>query len=245
MKLNKSQREVLDKQFQASFNDIMLEEAFKREYNEAYRKMGSEFLQQQGFPKYVDVDKENVLDVVITPKSDTNVFVDYIENANVIESAEEFEAVRNDAEFFIEIILNNINQTKIVFRAKASPEEFLDRYPTESYLAKSMASSFSKSEIETRLKESNEFKEEVKIAASEEGFGNNVKLTNKDYRIEDVRPKVSYDSLAERVLDSGYFNSSETVKSFIANQFHKLLIQQRLVDYTIRITKDPQDQEEE
>lgn len=244
MKLNKSQREVLNKQFQASFYDITLEETFKREYNEAYRQMGSEILRQQGFPKYVDVNKEDVFDIVIMPKSDTNVFVDYIENANIIESGEEFEAVRNDAEFFIDIILRNINQTKIDLRLKASPEEFLEKYPTEEYLAKQMANRFSQSEIETRLKETSEFKEEVKSAAMEDGFESSVKLTNRDYRIENIRPKVSYDTLAERFLDAGYINESNTVQSFISNQFHILLIRHKLVDYRIVITKDPHEEEE-
>lgn len=245
MKLNKSQREVLNKQFQASFHDITLEETFKREFNEAYRQMGSEFLQQEGFPKYVEVNKEDILDVIIMPKSDTNVFVDYIENANVIESGEEFEAVRNDAEFFIDIILRNINQTKITFRLKVTRDEFLENHPTEEYLAKKMASRFSKSEIETRLNETSEFKEEVKQAALEDGFGSNVKLTNRDYKIENVRPKLSYDSLAERFLDAGYINESNTVQSFVSNQFHSLLIRHKLVDYRIVITKDPHEEEEE
>lgn len=245
MKLNKSQREVLNKQFQASFNDVMLEEAFKREYNTAYKQLGSEILQQEGFPKYVDVNNEDVFDVVIKPKSDMNVFVDYIENNNLIESGEEFEAVRNDAEFFIDIILRNINQTKVDLKLKASPEEFLEKAPTESYLARAMANGFSKSEIETRLKETSEFKEEVKQAGVQEGFNANTKFTNKDYKLDNVRPKLSYSSLAERFLDGGYINESNTVKTFISNQFHPLLIQNRLVDYTIVITRDPHEEDEE
>lgn len=245
MKLNKAQREVLNKQFQASFNDVLLEEAFKREYNSAYKQMGTEILQQQGFPKYVDVDKENIFDVVITPKSDTNVFVDYTENANMIESVEEFEAVRNDAEFFIEVILRNISQTKISLKLKANPEEFLEKAPTESYFAKAMASQFSKDEIETRLKESSEFKEEVKQVAIEEGFSKNIKLNHRDYKVENVRPKISYSSLAERFLDGGYINEGNTVSSFISNQFHTLLIKQKLVDYNIVITRDIHEDDEE
>ncbi|MFF0676839.1 hypothetical protein ACFYSI_13030 [Staphylococcus xylosus] len=245
MKLNKSQREVLNKQFQASFNDEALEKAFKEEYNEVYRKWGSELLAQQGFPKYVDVNDGDFVKVKITPKSGTDVFVDYVEETDEIESAEEFEAVRNDSEFFIEIILKNINATNIELEPKGTREEFLEQYPTEAYLAKQMSNYFSPIDVETRLKETQEIQEEVKEAAREEGINAKRNFNTNDYKIENIRVKKSYEQLAESVLDEGYINSSNRVQNFLNRDFYNLLIRKKLIDYRIVITRDPEEFEEE
>lgn len=244
MKLNKNQREILNKQFQASFNDTTLEEDFKQEYNEAYKEWGAKLLEEEGYPKYVDVNKGDLFKVEITPKQGTDVFVDYVEETDEIESEEEFEAVRNDAEFFNEIILRNIKDTNIELKLKVTPEEFLEQYPTEDYLAKEMSKQFSEKELEDRLRETQELQEEVKQAASEEGFDDKTKLNSRDYRIENVKLKQGFDQLSEKFLDEGYINESNTVQSFLKNEFYNLLIRNRLIDYKIVITRDLEETDE-
>ncbi|MGJ7589071.1 hypothetical protein [Staphylococcus shinii] len=245
MKLNKSQREVLNKQFQASFNDEALEKSFKEEYSEVYRKWGAELLAQQGFPKYVDVNDGDFVKVKITPKSGTDVFVDYVEETDEIESAEEFEAVRNDSEFFIEIILKNINATNIELEPKGTREEFLEQYPTEAHLAKRMSNYFTPIDVETRLKETQEIQQEAKDAAREESIDVKGNLDTKDYKIENIKVKKSYEELAETVLDEGYINSSNRVQQFLDRDFYNMLIRKKLIDYRIVITRDPEEFEEE
>src|SRR5699024_3011942 len=244
MKLNKTQREVLNKQFQASFNDKELAESFKQEYNEAYKEWGSKILEQEGFPKYVDVNKGDFFNVNITPKSGTDVFVDYVEDTDEIESGEEFEAVRSDKEFFIEIILKNISATNIELELKATPAEFLEQYPTEEYLAKEMARYYSEKELEHRLKETQELNEEVKQAASEEGFDRKTQIDTRDYRLENITLKQSFDRLSETFLDKGYINESNTVQSFLRNEFYNLIIRNRLINYRIVITRDLEEYDE-
>lgn len=244
MKLTKVQREVLNQKFQESFNSPELEDRFKTEYNEAYQKMAEEILQEQGFPKYVDVNKGN-FGVKITPKSGTDVFVDYVQETDEIESDEEFEAVRNDAEFFSEIILKNLRETNMSFEIREDPTEYLERNPTESYLAKEMEKYFNPTEFEVVLKETNEFEEDLREVAEEEGFGSDVDLNKIEYRIEDLKVADSFDYYAEIYLDEGHIDEGKTVQTFLKSDFYNLLADGRHYECSIYITTDPEEYGEE
>lgn len=244
MKLTKIQREVLNQKFQESFNSPELEDKFKTEYNEAYKKMAEEILQEQGFPKYVDVNKGN-FGVKITPKNGTDVFVDYVEETDEIESDEEFEAVRNDAEFFSEIILKNLNETNMAFEIREDPSEYIERNPTESYLSKEMEKYFNPTEFEVVLKETDEFKEDLAEVAEEEGFDADVDLDKLDYKVEGLKVADSFDYYAELYLDEGHFDDGNTVQSFLRRDFYRLLADGRNYECTIRITTDPEEYGEE
>src|SRR5699024_12700781 len=96
---------------------------------------------------------------------------------------------------------------------------------------------YSEKELEHRLKETQELNEEVKQAASEEGFDSKTRIESRDYRLEHITLKQSFDQLSEKFLDEGYINESNAVQSFLRNEFYNLLIRNRLINYRIVITR--------
>lgn len=246
MKLTKAQRNVLQKQFELAFQDKELVTAFKEDYENIYERMAQDVLTQNGFPKMTEIN-DNVVEMEIKPKSDVEPFVDYVEGSDDIEDDDDFEHIRTDGSYFIEIILEreNLRHTNISFRIKKDPSEYLEEHPTEQYLAKEMSKAYDKNELEKHVKENSEFKEEeLREYLVDEGFPEDVDLNKVKYSMDNLQLTDSFTNIAEMILDTGRFSSGDRVNSFVKRDMYKIIVDGKLYEYDFRLESDPHELEE-
>lgn len=246
MKLTTAQRNVLQKQFELAFQDDDLVEAFKEDYEHIYEQMAQDVLNQNGFPKMTEVN-DKVVEMEIKPKSDVMPFVDYVEASDDIQDDDDFEHIRSDGSYFIEIILEreNLSHTSISFRIKVDPNDYIDEHPTEQHLAKEMSKAYDVNEFEKHIMENSEFKEEeLREYLVDEGFPEDVDLNKVKYSIDNLVVSDSFENIAEMLLDTGEFRPGYKVSTFVKKDMYKMLIDHKLYEYDFRLESDPHDLEE-
>lgn len=220
--------------------------AFKEDYEHIYERMAQDVLNQNGFPKMTEVN-DKVVEMEIKPKSDVIPFVDYVEASDDIQDDDDFEHIRSDGSYFIEIILEreNLSHTNISFRIKVDPNEYIDEHPTEQHLAKEMSKTYDVNEFEKHIMENSEFKEEeLREYLVDEGFPEDVDLNKVKYSIDNLVVSDSFENIAEMLLDTGEFRPGDKVSTFVKKDMYKMLINHKLYEYDFRLESDPHDLEE-
>ncbi|WP_239710628.1 hypothetical protein [Mammaliicoccus sp. E-M21] len=246
MKMSIAQRNVLKKQFELAFQDKELVIAFKEDYEQIYKQMAQDVLSQNGFPKMTEI-KDDIVEMEIKPKSDVEPFVDYVEESGDIEDDDDFEHIRTDGSYFIEIILEreNLRYTNISFRIKIDPNEYLEEHPTEQHLAKEMSKAYDENVLKKHIIEDSEFREEeLREYLVDEGFSEDVDINKVKYSIDNLIVSDSFVNIAEMILDTGRFSSDDRVSRFVKRDMYKIIVDSKLYEYDFRLESDPHELEE-
>lgn len=244
MKLTEEQKKKLIKGFEEAFNSKELPEKFKEKYRSVYIAMGKDVLAQNGYPKNADIEKGN-FELKISPKTSYESFADNVEQDVDFGNKEEFLAIVDNHNFYIDYIMNKVQDIKVDFILLDDPNEYLEKNPTEEYLAKEIDRFFDVHVLEEHLKNSEDFKEMyIAEKAVEEGFDDDVDLNKLRYKIENLEIDISYRELAEYFLDSGTIKEEDTVRGFLNRELYRQIIKHHFYECNVVIETDPLEMEE-
>ncbi len=244
MKLSVEQKNKLKKGFEEAFNSVELPETFETGYPLMYSDMKKDVLAQNGGSENVDIEKRD-FGISIHPKTSYEDFAESVEAVQNFGTEEEFLAVAEDLNFYVDYIMKKIQDTQIDFGLIVDPREYLEKNPTKGYLANEMETYFDPKILEERLKDEEQFKKgHLKPAAVAEGFDDEVNLNRLPYKIENLEIKTSYVKLAEYFLDSGELNGDTTVRDFLNKAFYQQIISRNFYECDVVIKTDPLELEE-
>ncbi|RIM88907.1 hypothetical protein BU107_04710 [Staphylococcus xylosus] len=244
MKLTEEQKKKLINGFEEAFNSKELPETFKERYHSVYKAMGKDVLAQNGYPKNADIDKGN-FELRISPKTSYEAFADNVQEDVDFGNKEEFLAIADNHKFYVDYIMKKVQDINVDFILKDDPNEYLEKNPTEEYLAKEIDRFFDSHVLEERLRESEEFKEMyLAEKAVEEGFDDDVQLDKIRYRIENLEIDISYLELAEYFLDSDAIKGDDTVRGFLNRELYRQIIKHHFYECNVVIETNPLEMEE-
>lgn len=242
MKFTQQQTELLIKEFDSTFNNTELEEAFKNDFNDMYNAILTDVLVQNGYPENVKPEKSPAK-IKINPKTTVEDFVKYVEEAEIIEDIEDFMIKSTDTRFYIDTILINIGETNIEVEFTADPKEYLEMYPTVDYLAREMEKYFNSTDFEEVIRNDEEFIEDIQEEAEDEGF-HNIPIEKIKYKITDLKPADSYEYFADLMINNDVFSDETTVQSFLKKDYYNELARGKQYEVDIEFLIDPEEIDE-
>lgn len=241
VKFSKATKDRLIKGYEEAFESEDLKLRFYIEYNELYENIIRETLSENGYPDGALIEKVDV-DIEFTPKSGYEAIVDRLEEEEKIDSKETFANVVDDLNFYISDILEHLREVNIRVKFKADPTEYLEQYPTASYLAKEMERQFDEHKLMTYLHEDENFLLETVIPQAEEEGIEVDNPSDVKYTIQNAEVSDSYSNLADRFLSEGVIEEEQTVTGFMSNQFYQIIVKEKLYQTTVRIDMEPEDE---
>ncbi|MBO3081167.1 hypothetical protein [Mammaliicoccus sciuri] len=238
MKLTTRQREVLTQGYDNVLNYKRdLENAFREKYGHIYEQIVKDYLQLDGFPKDVKLDKVNFnLDISFLPE----VMVDLIESKDTLENEVDYQAKSNDQDFYINSALDEpalLNSTVII---RTDVEEYNQEHPSVEYLAKRINDKYEVEELKEEVNKLEETKQSVKEAAIEEGFSDDINVDNLKYTI-DVKLKYGVTSLSDKIIQTTNIGENIRVDDYIEKDLYDFIIKYDLYDIDVQIQDDPED----
>lgn len=242
MKFSKVQKDILTKGYENAFASEDLKERFKTDYREVYNAMAKETLENNGYPKDVDVEKVDI-EVTIYPSESNEAFVEHLEESEKIPDKETFASVSEDNNFYISDILENLGMVKVDMKFKTDPNEYLETHPDKQYFSKVMRQRYDESRLAERLYEDEEFiLQVVEPQAREEGFENTDPKKLK-YSISKLEITKEFTELAEYFIQNNIKSEEETVTDFMRNRFYTEIIRHKFYKAKIHFESDPNEEE--
>lgn len=238
MKLTRRQREVLTE----GFNNVLaykreLENAFKEKYGQIYDQIVIDYLQLDGFPKDVKLEKVNFnLDISFHPE----IMVELIEQKDALENEVDYQSKSNDKDFYINSALDEPAQLKSTVVIRTDVEEYNQEHPSVEYLANKINAKFNIEDLKEEIEKLDDTKQLVREVAMEEGFSNDIDVNKLKYTI-DVRLKHDVTNLSDKIIETTNIGEGVRVDEYLDKDLYDFIINQNLYDITIQIQDDPED----
>lgn len=238
MKLTKRQREILTD----GYNNVLaykreLESAFKEKYGKVYDQIVMDYLQLDGFPKDVKLDKVNFnLDISFQPE----VMVELIEAKDTLENEVDYQSKSNDKDFYINSVLDEPAQLKSTVVIRTDVEEYNQEHPSVEYLANRINDKFNIEDLKQEVKKLDDTKQLVQESAMEEGFPSDIDIDKLKYTIE-VKLKHGVTNLSDKIIETTNIGESVRVDDYIEKDLYNFIINQNLYDIKVQIQDDPED----
>lgn len=242
MAMTEKQREYVKNQFEDLFADpLTIGEHYRvdDEYNYGYAV--NEALIDESFPDEANHTNTNV-EVEIRNNSDLDVWCDMFEHYNHISGEDEFEANKDNEESYLLTVYDNMDMTEIIVTILDDVDDWLDKNPTEEYLAEQIEMEWDEEFIREIIPiYAIDYDEKVKEAIEDDDFPDDIDIMDIDLIISDVEEGTSFESMAAQFIDNVY-GGFESVSDYVRQNQHIYdAFENGYVKYEIEITSEPED----
>lgn len=242
MKFTSKQKEELKTGFRNALarKDELVEE-YKEQHPDLYNEIVKDYLVIDGFPE--DVVKEKV-DYTFLLTSEPDTMLQILTERDVIQDEQQYLSVVDDTNFYINSMVEVPMYLQPTMTITTTPEEYLQKYPSQDYLAEKISNKYEEKVFAELLKDVEDVKEEVRETAVQDGFNYDVDLDKLRYSVKPTLTK-GYSGISQDILSQSVIGEGNTVDSFLDESLYNYIYNNDLYKIDIQIDDSPEEYEEE